>query len=665
MALKLYINYFGSREPFDWNGDLSDFREAYFNMMKRFYEIVCQRIFDKGGFIDSRQGDQFEIGNTKVTSFEGIEYFTVDIWTPRDGYFNSSDYNFYFKSSEFGSLCKNGSRVFEVEFYGGLGLWDLLTFPAPSYLEKDAFRFDVPDEEFPKQKSDWYKLYLKDKKICEDYSMREIHFEDIDTKEISKIAIIGGGITATGFSGNLGVDYLFREGTNAYKTETFGVISGGGTLSSPFRYFSSTYQRFAPNWPLVVVENTAKVNEAKNTANSVWGSLKATGVYMMATGKESILKALNFTYAAPAWLLRGTAFLNISTKLGVGSTIDNKWKVIASKDILSSGADEQSKYWDEVNKAIREGRTSHFYDLGNNGGSATAIDTTTTQATDSFDTQMQDVNDSLQKIASSISANTTVQTAIQSAINNLTDTNKNGLQGIQNNLTQGTGTGQTITIDPNYKMPIDISQLEYLINTTSGIPIATQPLAQLLIDGLAINMDSVKNGINLNAPKIDDITLKLDSIVGTQIKEMSDNIKINKEKEGRLLDNKIANIPMQNEILSNEHEAITQNVDKLNYAQRQAKIFTDLHSPSTYKNEDGVTLEKGYYSNPSLSQAREYNDSIISHGKIEGAKSFKGKMDILKNELSFLDDNRIKARFEDINPGQRFDVNSLISKIKL
>ena len=70
--------------------------------------------------------------------------------------------------------------------------------------------------------------------------------------------------------------------------------------------------------------------------------------------------------------------------------------------------------------SIREGRTSHFYDLGNNAGSTSAIDTTTTQATESVNTQMQDVSDSLQKIANNIasgtSANTTVQTAIQSAI---------------------------------------------------------------------------------------------------------------------------------------------------------------------------------------------------------------------------------------------------------
>ena len=70
-------------------------------------------------------------------------------------------------------------------------------------------------------------------------------------------------------------------------------------------------------------------------------------------------------------------------------------------------------------------------------------------------------------------------------------------------------------------MPIDISQLEYLINTTSGIPIATQPLAQLLIDGLQINADSVKNGIDLNAPKLDDIKLKLDDLTGTQLIEIS------------------------------------------------------------------------------------------------------------------------------------------------
>ena len=137
----------------------------------------------------------------------------------------------------------------------------------------------------------------------------------------------------------------------------------------------------------------------------------------MATGKETILEALKFTYSsAPAWILRGTAFMNISSKLGVGSTIDNKWKVIASRDILSSGADEQSKYWDEVNKAIREGRTSHFYGLGNNAGSTSAIDTTTTQATESVNTQMQDVSDSLQKIANNIASGTSANTIVQTAI---------------------------------------------------------------------------------------------------------------------------------------------------------------------------------------------------------------------------------------------------------
>ena len=87
----------------------------------------------------------------------------------------------------------------------------------------------------------------------------------------------------------------------------------------------------------------------------------------------------------------------------------------------------------------------------------------------------------------------------QNAISNLVDPIKS--------LGNGTGTGTNSKIDLNIPegtgIPILTSQLDYLLNTTSGLPIQTQPLAQLLISGLQINADSVKNGINLNVPKLD------------------------------------------------------------------------------------------------------------------------------------------------------------------
>lgn len=672
----VWLNYWNDNNIFtitEQSGNINENESVYnavHKMAKQFFDILTKNLDKKGFYTKTLKNSDVEcciyfhdIGN--VTFFLRLKEGLVS-WNEIFGSFNLK---IYYKPSISGNPVIG---TFKQGFQWS-GTWEGRSSAEfifkIQYGYSPDFTFNEPNDGI--LKSDWYKLYLKDKSIYADNSYRMFKAKHKVTNELAVITMIGGGLLATGFKGSS--SEIFREATNqTANSSVFYTQISNSSVEMPYKsynYLNSINSNLSS--AVKEVENVSLVQKIKDWGKNLIGNVKATGVYCMATGNQALLKALGFIEStAGMYILKGSVFLTLSKSLGEGSEIGD-WKIISVNDVTGSSADaiaKQSEYWDAVNQAIRNGQ-SNPYTTDTAGNTTHTGDTSAIENEDKAIQSIESLNKSIQNIAnnisSSTSANTTVQTAIQNAINNLTDVNRNGLQGIQNNISAGTSIGQTMTIDPNYKMPIDISQLEYMINTTSGLPIQTQPLAQLLISGLQINADSVKNGINLNAPKIDDVNLKLDSATGTQLKEISDTLKLNKEKESKILDSQIDNIPKNQDILDLKHKDITQKVHDLDYAQRQAKTFSNLHSPSTYTNEDGVTFEKGYYSNPSLSQAREYNASLISHGKIEGAKSFKGKMDILKDDLSFLDDDRIKARFEDINPDKRFDVNSLISKIKL
>ena len=214
----------------------------------------------------------------------------------------------------------------------------------------------------------------------------------------------------------------------------------------------------------------------------------------------------------------------------------------------------------------------------------------------------------------------------------------------------------------NNKVKFDTSGLETALSSPAGkVSFNYDPFAQFITDnklkidntGLQEILDSksiqVQGGVAVNwgtAPKLaiqDGSTVGLDETSLTGITTIAEKIvardareaelhadkKAVLENQKTLTDNDVTMKDTKNKIAEKEEvitglkaKAMGQTINGYAYDERVAHEYTNLHSQASFQTAEGVTIKEGLYSNPSLSNQRVYNDTMLSESKIRGKEKF-------------------------------------------
>lgn len=266
----------------------------------------------------------------------------------------------------------NGVGNFLDEFYNCNIHYDLSKYMvfAPVVSVSYTPSYDVGGITDPNsvQMSSWYKAHLMDKKQNEIIQGKFIEFTNVsNSDDVQKIAVVGGGILASGFKGATSTVDSFRVLTNAklkpgtYKEALDSALNIKNSMPKYNMFDNVNGYKYVGMFK--ITPDATKVEELKQAGDTVTGTIASAGGYVLATGKKLLMEALGFTFNTQAglWMMRTSLFLTLSQSTGQVSVTGQEGQLTyqrtSSTDVTGMNdpaLEKQSDYWDAVSDYYKE-----------------------------------------------------------------------------------------------------------------------------------------------------------------------------------------------------------------------------------------------------------------------------------------------------------------------
>ncbi len=222
---------------------------------------------------------------------------------------------------------------------------------------------DIPNLDGASSKTSWYKAHLLDQKQNTIIQGKYLEFTNkANANDISKVAIVGGGILASGFKGATSTVDSFRVLTNAklkpgtYKEALDSALGIKNSMGTYNMFNNVNGYKYVGMFK--VIPDAVKVEELKNVGDATTGTIASAGGYVLATGKKALMEALGFIFNSQAglWMMRTSLFLTMSQSTGEiavtgaeGQILYERTSTVDVTGMNDPALEKQSDYWDAVN----------------------------------------------------------------------------------------------------------------------------------------------------------------------------------------------------------------------------------------------------------------------------------------------------------------------------